>query len=125
MSFARFRRTALLVVGTLFGTIGTSTAMAQTARPAVPSGACFDVVRAFSGELAGSILINRCSGRTWVMVSGQRDHSDQLAYRWMPVATGGAEVGASPQVPSVRHVPAPISPNSSRCFTFAEKKYCE
>jgi hypothetical protein len=120
MSSAQFRLATFLVAAALIGTVSPP-AIAQTA---APNGACFDVNRSFSGEAVGSILINRCTGRTWIMVASERGRGDQLAYRWLPVAMGGAVPAPSSAV-AATIAPAPVIPGNPRCFTFAGKKYCE
>jgi hypothetical protein len=122
MSFTQFRLATILVAGALIGTVGTPV-IAQSAQPA-PSGACFDINRSFSGAAEGSILINRCTGRTWIMVASEKSRGDQLAYRWVPVAMAGAVPQPSSAVAAIV-TPAPAIPANPRCFTFAGKKYCE
>jgi hypothetical protein len=106
------------------GFIGSAvTAQAQDAP--TPNGACFDVARPPGGEAAGAILVNRCTGRTWILVGGRKRHGDQVAYRWMPIVTADAAPAAPAPAPSPPRVHAPASPNSDKCFTYQGRKFCE
>jgi hypothetical protein len=114
----------------LGGCIGAAVpAWAQDAT--APSGACFDVSRPPSGEATGAILVNRCTGRTWILLGGRRRHGEQGAYRWVPIATVDATPAAPiapaapAPAPSAPRVHTPASPNSSKCFTFQGRKFCE
>jgi hypothetical protein len=63
---------------------------------------CFDVLMAprgggttLSTDAASSILLNRCTGDTWLLVKtsvGKPGKSDDYVYRWYPISTGSSEV---------------------------------
>jgi hypothetical protein len=111
----------VLVGALLVGIVSGSFAFAQAPEATPPHGACFDVVRSPTDEAAGAILLNRCTGQTWLLVRTRRKHSDLVAYRWALIATGEAEVAASTSALA----PAPAKPNSAKCFTFQGKQFCE
>lgn len=114
---------AAALTGAFMVVVTGPTASAQGAEGAPPSGACFDIVR--SDTAAGAILLNRCTGQTWILVRRRGRHGDEFAYRWRQVARGSTEVAANPPAPAVPHVHVPAGPNSDRCFTFQGRQFCE
>jgi hypothetical protein len=74
---------------------------------------CFEVTMApragggagFSTDPAFSILLNRCTGDTWMLVrttiSKGKGTAGEFAYRWYPVSVGSGEATlANPAFPS-------------------------
>lgn len=124
---ARCRRAGGLLAAALTGTfmvvVTGPAASAQGAEGTPPSGACFDIVR--SDATVAAILLNRCTGQTWILVRRRGRHGNEFAYRWRPVARGATEVAANPPAPVVPHVHIPASPNSDKCFTFQGRRFCE
>jgi hypothetical protein len=63
------------------------TALAQAPEGAQPSGACYQVIAGRAGsQPAGTILLNRCSGQTWMLIRTRQSVGDgidggQVAYR--------------------------------------------
>jgi hypothetical protein len=107
------------------------TALAQSPEGAQPSGACYQVLAGRAGSRpAGTILLNRCSGQTWMLIQARQSVADgidggQVAYRWSPIATADTQVAVNPSRPAKIFVPRPASPNNAKCFTFQGRKYCE
>jgi hypothetical protein len=107
-------------------------AFAQSSEPATPSGACFEVVRSSTGETGGAILVNRCNGKTWILIASKDGDSDRATYRWVPIQTAEAEPAPSPAPPrptARRHAAArvrtAVTPRNDKCFTFNGHSYCE
>jgi hypothetical protein len=75
----RRRVIGICCVAALSGVFIGSAATTQAQDVPTPSGACFDVARTPGGEPAGAILVNRCTGRTWILVGGRKRHGDQVA----------------------------------------------
>jgi hypothetical protein len=126
MSFAFNYSAAFSVAIVAIGIAASSGTSAQTPDSTLPGSICFDVIRPLSGEAAGAILVNRCTGRTWILVSSRNRHAGEIAYRWASIGTDDAETSAAPAAPArsrIRH--APLNPNSDKCFTFQGKRYCE
>ena len=112
----------VVFVTTLIGLVAGAPASAQAPQMTEPTDSCFDVSRPLSGETVGSILINHCTGRTWILVgSSYRRHSDRAGFRWVPIVTADLEANA----PALSHrVQTPKDPNA-KCFTFNRRQYCE
>ena len=110
------RSAAFLVAVTLIGLVpGRAGAQAQDG--------CFEVVAA-QGNLAGSILLNRCSGETWLLVKTNATENGSSAYRWRPIAV--EETGSAP-APTQAQVPVPPLPKMTggKCFTFDGRQFCD
>jgi len=130
MSFIHRWQAAILVAASLAALAPASAPFAQSSEPAAPSGACFDVVRSSNGETAGAILVNRCTGRTWILVANKNGDSDRVTYRWVPIETAESEPAPSPPRPTARrhspvHVRTAVTPPNAKCFTFNGHSYCE
>jgi hypothetical protein len=123
-------------------------AFGQTSQSEAPSGICFTVVAAH-GQAEGAILLNRCSGESWILIRnhqsvGNEIGSGQFEYRWDPIAIPDTQVKANPSTspklprpasqkialnPSQRRPKArvlrPVSQNNAKCFTFQGRQFCE
>jgi len=100
-------------------------AMAQS-QPERPGGACFDVVPAQAkSSSTAAILVNRCSGETWVLVrtqeTDQRVQTGGFGYRWRPIAIDRAEAAVQPQRRPVTEPPKA----RAKCFVFDGRQFCE
>jgi hypothetical protein len=66
----------------------------QAPLPASPAPACFDVVpNEGQGAPADAILVNRCTGETWILVrapvpDANGEDSADFTYTWLPLSTG-------------------------------------
>ena len=67
---------------------------------------CFEVTMAprtggagFSTDPSNSILLNRCTGETWLMVETSAGKTGQFVFRWYPITTGSSEAVLSPPKP--------------------------
>jgi hypothetical protein len=97
-----------------------SGALAQTPEVDQPSGTCYEVIAGrVDSQTEGVILVNRCNGRTWILV---RTH---VGYRWRPIPTADTQVAASPPSPPKARLPKLAAQNSPKCFTFQGRQYCE
>jgi hypothetical protein len=115
MSLMRLRSAGLLHVLALIGAlVGAAAARAQSS-PA-PSGACFDIVRSLRGEAAGTILLNHCTGQSWILAGGQSRHS--VAFRWVPIAIAEAAMASASPAPQA---PARATTDPNRDKSFANK----
>jgi hypothetical protein len=132
MSFSRRWQAGILVAASLAALAPASAAFAQSSAPAAPSGACFEVVRSSNGETGGAILVNRCTGKTWILIASKSGDSDRVTYRWATIetaATESAPSSAPPRPTARRHSPVrvhtAVTPPSAKCFTFNGNSYCE
>jgi hypothetical protein len=113
------RLVGYLLAATLVSNL-VSGAIAQTPEVGEPTRACYEVIAGrVDSQSEGAILVNRCSGQTWILVR------TRLAYRWSPIATADTQVAASPPSPPKVHFPKPAAQNNSKCFTFQGRQYCE
>jgi hypothetical protein len=117
------RPTGLLLSALFIGIAAVPKAFAENAER-TPSGVCFDMARPATQSALGTILLNRCTGQTWMLVLGRTKNGKALAYRWRPIARNTTELAANPAsvVPRVR---LPAGGNSARCFTFQDRRFCE
>ncbi len=88
------REFGLGLLGLIAMTVATQAATPAPAKMPPPSpmaGPCFDVVpNAGAGAPADAILVNRCSGETWVLVRApvSDEAGDSYTYIWEPLSTG-------------------------------------
>lgn len=121
---------ACLLAGALAGA-PTLRALAQAPEAMQPNGACFEVVATHAGtQPEGAILLNRCSGQTWMLVrtrqpSEKDGNGGQGAYRWSPIKTADTQVAITPPAPLKIRAPKPTSQTSDKCFTFQGRRFCE
>ena len=113
------RRAALPLLAVLL--IGLSVANAS-AQPVDLQALCFDIISPRdAARLDGSILLDRCTGQTWLLSrSGKR--SGMVGYRWTMLATEGGQKPLARPEPSM---PAPVRPNTGKCFSFQGRQFCE
>jgi hypothetical protein len=90
------------------------TALAQaTAQP------CFEVMAARPGvEPAVPILVDKCSGRSWVLTRNGKN------YRWSLIATELEKPKLGDRAPIEGAAVAPGT-GPQKCFTFNGRKFCE
>jgi len=98
-------------------------AQSETERPAV---ACFEVTLAQTKPaLADVLLLNRCSGETWLLVrthkTDQLPQTSGFVYRWRPIAIDRVEKAT--ELPS--HPIPPIRQPTAKCFVFDGRQFCE
>jgi hypothetical protein len=89
----------IAVIGLLFAT--TSNAAAQKSDIEGKPGQCFEVLMAprggtnvLSTDPASSILLNKCTGDTWMLVRttvSKPGKPEEFAYRWYPISAGSSE----------------------------------
>jgi|HubBroStandDraft_1064217.scaffolds.fasta_scaffold371150_2 hypothetical protein len=131
MQFCRNIKTSLassgsvvvLLAAAFLANTSAATAFAQTL-PA--SGPCFDLAEGHGDATGSQILLNRCTGRSWILTRITRN--GEVAYRWIAIAPPRTESVASPLPPRValtHRVSVPLRPDDTRCFTFAGRRYCE
>jgi hypothetical protein len=112
----------LLAAAFLASTTG-GMAFAQT----VPAGGpCFDLADGRGDATGSQILLNRCTGRSWILTRTTR--SGEVAFRWIAIPLPGPDSVASsppPRAALTHHAWLPLRPNDTRCFTFAGRRYCE
>ena len=119
-----FDRAAGIVMAlTLIGLTG-GQARAQAA-PEAAVATCFEVVRPQGRlRLTGPILLNRCSGESWVLVRTYAG-DDRLVYRWRPIAIERREAAFRPRSRPATEAPQVSRPSGSKCFIFDGRKFCE
>jgi hypothetical protein len=89
------------------------------AQGAASQAACFEVLAGPSEmQPAGAILLNRCSGETWILVRTYPSPARGTpAYRWSAII---ADV-ADPKPPAN----SPAAATRDKCFTFQGRRFCE
>jgi hypothetical protein len=85
-------------------------------------GACFDVVTGpAETRPAGAILLNRCSGQSWILVRAYqaptKGNPAQFVYRWSALASEFAEPRPRPAEPAAAA--------GDKCFVFQGRRFCE
>jgi hypothetical protein len=81
--------------------------------------ACFEVIAARPNvEPPVPIMIDKCSGRSWVLIRNGK------SYRWSLISTEMEKPKISDRAPMEGAAPAPES-GSQKCFTFNGRKFCE
>jgi hypothetical protein len=114
-------RAACLMIAALLIELPAAGASAQTAgAPAL----CFDIIT--TGKIVqrdGAILLNRCTGQTWLLSRIAR-RGGVLGYRWKLLAADGGEVSEPLPRPEPQ-VSAPIRPSTGKCFSFQGRQFCE
>src|SRR5512132_175385 len=89
-----YYRSAGFLIALALLAVAASPVLAQSARPGPPRGACFEVIRAHTKSYRGAILLNRCTGDSWLLARTYAD--DRVAYRWQPIAMDKTEVAYQP-----------------------------
>ncbi len=114
-------RFATLLVLSMFISIAADRALAQSAP--LPAGSCFEIIAA-QGAAQPAILLDKCSGRTWQLVrhwKHSKGRRARVSYRWNPLSR--SDVAGPPAIP--KPAVARRAPNSSKCFIFDNRKFCE
>ena len=107
-------RAAFLMIVALLIELPAADASAQTAE-VLPQ--CFDIITPRNtNQPEGSILLNRCSGQTWLLSRNSR-RGGVLGYRWNLLVADGAEISKPLPRPEPR-MPAPTRPSTEKCFSF-------
>ena len=79
---------------------------------------CFEVIPARPNiEPPVPILIDKCSGRSWVLIRNGK------SYRWSLIATESEKAKTADRVPNEGS--ALPGSGSQKCFTFNNRKFCE
>lgn len=89
---------------------------------AAPSSACFAVIEAKPGVLpAAPILVDRCSGETFVLTKKRR--GDPTTYEWVAIgkAESGSRVSAKPARSTASSAKMPARGN---CFSYNGRTFC-
>jgi hypothetical protein len=131
MQFGRNIKTSLTSSGSaivLFATAFLASMMGGTAfaQTLPASGPCFDLTDVHGDATGSQILLNRCTGRSWILT--RTTHKGEVAYRWVAIPVPSPDSVASsppPQAPLTHHAWLPLRPDDTRCFTFAGRRYCE
>ncbi len=89
---------------------------------AAPASACFAVIEAKPGVLpAAPILVDRCSGQTFVLTKKRR--SDPPAYAWVPI--GKVEAGTTtPARPARSAASSARTQARANCFSYNGRTFC-
>jgi hypothetical protein len=94
--------------------VSANAALAQSA-----GAACFEVIPARPNiEPPTPIMVDKCSGRSWVLIRNGRN------YRWALIATEFERAKTADRAPVDGAAAAPES-GSQKCFTFNNRKFCE
>ena len=112
----------IAVIGVAF-TLTLSDARAQAPPPAGP---CFRVIEGHADvPPAAPMLVDRCSGETFVLMRSRRGDDKSVRFEWLPIAKSAPGSVATPTAP------APPRPASSAkaatkdgCFTYNGRAYC-
>jgi hypothetical protein len=115
------RRAALLLLAVLLVGLPFENASAQ---PLDAQALCFDIISPRdAARLDGSVLLDRCTGQTWLLSrSGKR--SGMVVYRWTMLAAEG-DLIRKPLARPEPSVPAPVRPSTGKCFNFQGRQFCE
>jgi hypothetical protein len=90
-------------------------ATAQTSSPP-----CYEVIPARPRiEPATPMLVDKCSGRTWLLTRGGRG-----GYRWPTIDVDGEAPKATDR-PATDDKAASKSDGGKKCFSFNDRKFCE
>ena len=86
---------------------------------------CFEIVPARSGiEPPVPMLVDKCSGRTWLLSRGGRrtghDRASPYGYRWTLIEAEQDVAKTTDKLPA-----ASADKRDSKCFTFNGRKFCE
>jgi hypothetical protein len=110
---------ACLVIAAL--SLPTPDASAQTAEVQTH---CFDIISPRNtAQPDGSILLDRCTGQTWLLSRNGR-RGGVPGYRWTLLVADGGEIGKALLRPEPR-TPAPLRPSTGKCFSFQGRQFCE
>jgi hypothetical protein len=93
---------------------------------------CFNIITTRrTAQLDGAILLNQCTGQTWLLTRMAR-RGGASGYRWNLLIADGLEINNSSPRPEVRiparpnmETPAPMHPRTEKCFTFQGRQFCE
>jgi hypothetical protein len=115
------RRAALLLLAVLLISLPVANASAQ---PLDAQALCFDIISPRdAARLNGSILLDRCTGQTWLLSrSGKR--GGMVGYHWTMLAAEG-DLIKKPLARPEPSMPAPVRPNTGKCFSFQGRQFCE
>lgn len=77
----------------LAGLLALPASAAETPAPAKPPGtpACFDLSQTHDFVASGEILLNHCTGDTWLLVKTSADMEGGFVYRWRPILVDQGE----------------------------------
>jgi len=114
------RRAALLAPAVLLIALPVANASAQ---PLDAQALCFDIIspRDTARRPDGSILLDRCTGQTWLL---SRSGRGGAGYRWTMLAAEG-DLIRKPLARPEPSVPAPARPSTGKCFNFQGRQFCE
>ena len=103
-------------------------ASAQTSPPAPSAASCYSVIAAQPG-VQPTILLDRCSGRTWQLIATHRngaseDQRSNGRYIWSPIARDEDEAAHS-ALPPPAAPPATDGVQPPKCFEFDGRRFCE
>jgi hypothetical protein len=124
----RIGRLALAILA-MFVVAFAPRAQAQSLPYGAQSG-CYNIVPAQAGAQP-AILLDRCSGRTWQLLSRYRGGASahrrtHLVYVWSPIDRSEREVArAEPPARAPAAAPAPAARGNSKCFVFNGRTFCE
>lgn len=98
-------------------------AIAEPAGPNQPNAGCFEIIDPKPhGELRSHLLLDKCSGNTWVLARttiAKSRREARTVYRWVPLIVEGRDGVAGEEKPAA----APSA--GGKCFTFNNLRYCE
>jgi hypothetical protein len=131
MTSSRYRAMCLLFAALLIE----SPADDASAQPAdAPASFCFKFITTRkTAQLEGAILLNQCTGQTWLLTRTARQ-GGASGYRWNLLVADGLEINKPSPRPEVRipvpvrpnaEMPAPMHPRTEKCFTFQGRQFCE
>ena len=125
MRFDRFAHTPMAL---LF--VGVSGVAGAQAQPGGLVDACFEVIVPRRQTPPAPLLVNRCTGATWLLMrtgeAGVEGGRVRLPYRWValeadrPLPAGREEHVTAPSTPSAK---AAIP--GKNCFEFTGRRFCE
>jgi hypothetical protein len=115
-------RAAFLMIAALLIELPAADASAETAE--AQASLCFDVINVRNtAQPEGAILLNRCTGQTWLLTRNAR-RGGALGYRWNLLAADGGEISKPLPRPEAR-MSTPVRPSTGKCFSFQGRQFCE
>lgn len=115
------RRAALLLLAVFLVDLPVANASAQ---PVDAQAQCFDIISPrYAAQPSGSILLDRCTGQTWLLSKNGKRGSG-LGYRWNRLIADSGEISKLLPHPEASTL-APIRPSTGKCFAFQGRQFCD
>jgi hypothetical protein len=75
------------------------------------------------------MLLNRCTGESWLLMPHRERRTERLGYHWVPLAMLRPDEAVSavqpPPAPPRHRVRVRQTPPDRNCFSFNRRRFCE